>query len=85
MVTRLENAELQQFLEAEVRNGHYVSIDAAIEDAVAQMKYEMEHLPPLDADLEERLTRSDEQIARGEYYTTDQVRAMFAAKASSKA
>ena len=74
MVTRLDNAELQQYLETAVRDGRFPSVDAAIEEAVRQWKWEMEHLPELDAELEERLQRADEQIARGEVMTVAELR-----------
>lgn len=81
---QLSNAELQQFLEEEVRTGRFASVDEAIEAAVMQMMVEERNLPPLDDELEARLLRADEQISRGEYYTIDQVREMFAARVGSR-
>lgn len=62
MQVRLENPAVEQFIEAQVRAGHYPSVAAAIEAAVERLMSDEQ----LDDDAVDAVERADAQIARGE-------------------
>lgn len=85
MAAQLGNTELQRFLEEAVAAGRFPSVEAAIEAAVTQMKWEEENLPPMDEETQIAVDRADEQYVRGEFHTVEEVRAHFTAKARPQA
>lgn len=79
MQIQLKKPDLERFIEAQVRAGHFPSNDAAIEAAVAQMKIDQEMADLTEEDWK-AIEESDAQIDRGDYVDLD----VFAAEMRKK-
>lgn len=62
MEVRLHNPAVEQFIETQVREGHYPSITAAVEAAIERMMSEEQ----LDDAAIDAIQRADAQLGRGE-------------------
>lgn len=65
MQVLLKKPELEQFIDAQVKAGHFSSPEAAVEAAVEQMMLDREGFD-LDDETADAINRASEQIERGE-------------------
>jgi len=64
MQIKLKKPELERFIDAEVKAGHFPTAQAAVEAAVEQMM--VERIYELDDETAAAINRAEEQIDRGE-------------------
>ena len=82
MHVQLKKPELEQFIDQQVKAGHFPSPEAAVAAAVEQMMLDQES--QWDEQTIAAIDRAEEQIARAEYRDWEQVKAELRTRHSGK-
>ena len=69
--------EMQQFIDEAVKAGRFSSFQEVIETALARLMMDPPDSEPLDSEDVAAIEEAEGQFARGEYFTSDQVRQHF--------
>jgi Arc/MetJ-type ribon-helix-helix transcriptional regulator len=78
MDVRFNKPELQQFVDDQVKSGHFASPEAVVEAAVELMRFSSEY--ELDQDDLAAIEEGDAQLERGEGRPWEELRAELKAK-----
>jgi Arc/MetJ-type ribon-helix-helix transcriptional regulator len=80
----VDERELERFVEEQVRSGRFPSPQAVVAHALSRLRTDLQQAEDLEPETVKSILRADEQYARGQFFSLDQVRQKFGNEVFSK-